>query len=196
MKILEEPDVREILFRAMPDVPLSEKLGSLLWECLAAEGSLCLAGVGTFRLEAGKVCFDPWARKRVFLAYAKEDLPRVKPIYRFLQRQGFDPWMDVFRLLPGQDWPRAIERAIEMADFVVPCFSRISCAKRGHFHRELRYALECAQQFPLEATYLAPVRLEPCKVPRRVQQQTQYVDLFPDPRAGLRRLLATLVSGG
>lgn len=194
MKILEEPDLREILFQAEPDIPLSDKLGSLLWDCLAAEGTLCLAGVGTFRMENGKVCFDPWARKRVFLAYAKEDIARVKPIYRYLKSQGFDPWMDVYRLLPGQDWPRAIERAISMSDYVVPCFSKISCTRRSHFNRELRCALACAEHFPLESTYLVPVRLEPCKVPTSVQQQIQYLDLFPDRDAGLRQLLATLVA--
>ncbi len=195
MRILEEPTLREILFQAQPDVSLSDKLGSLLWDYLAAEGTLCLAGVGTFRLEEGRVRFDPWTRKRVFLAYAKEDIARVKPIYRYLKGQGFDPWMDIYRLLPGQDWPRAIERAISMADFVVPCFSRISCTRRSHFNRELRYALGCAEQFPLEATYLVPVRLEPCKVPTSVQQQIQYLDLFPDVNAGLKRLLTTLVTG-
>jgi hypothetical protein len=194
MRILEEPHLRELLFQADPDIPLSDKLGSLLGECLAAEGTLCLPGLGTFRMTNGRLCFEPWTRKRVFLAYVKEDIARVKSLYRYLKRQGFDPWMDVYRLLPGQDWPRAIERAISMADFVVPCFSRTSCTRRSHFNRELRYALECAEHVPLEATYLVPIRLEPCKVPVSVQRQIQYLDLFPDFDAGLRKLLTTLVA--
>jgi hypothetical protein len=115
MRILEEPHLRELLFQADPDIPLSDKLGSLLGECLAAEGTLCLPGLGTFRMTNGRLCFEPWTRKRVFLAYVKEDIARVKSLYRYLKRQGFDPWMDVYRLLPGQDWPRAIERAISLS---------------------------------------------------------------------------------
>lgn len=196
VRILEEQDVHNLLFRSLPDLPLTQKLGLLLWDQLAVNGELCLSGVGTFRLEQGKVCFYPWQRKRVFLAYAHEDQLRVKMIYRFLQNNGFDPWMDIARLLPGQNWPRAIERAIESADFVVPCFSEIATRKRSHFHRELRYALEWGQRFPLDSTFLAPVRLEPCRIPRRIQQQTQYVDLFPDWRAGLHKLRTTLISAG
>jgi hypothetical protein len=33
-----------------------------------------------------------------------------------------------------------------------------------------------------------PVRLEECRVPRRISDQVQYVDLFPDWEKGVRRL--------
>ncbi|MCW5964841.1 MAG: TIR domain-containing protein [Bryobacterales bacterium] len=194
MTVLEEAQLRDLLFPQTQDVPLEAKLETLLRETLAKEGRLVLGGVGSFQLEMdGSIQFEPWTHKRVFLAYAVEDRLIVKAIYRFLRRQGFHPWMDSECLLPGQNWPKAIERAIEVADFVVPCFSQIACRKRGHFQAEVRYALEQGQRMPLDAVYLVPVRLEECKVPRKIQQQTQYTDLFPDFRQGLRLLLAALI---
>jgi hypothetical protein len=71
----------------------------------------------------------------------------------------------------------------------VPCFSRRSLAKRGQFQTELRWAMECARRIPLEQTFLVPVRLEPCAVPRRISDQVQYVDLFPNWERGVKRLV-------
>jgi hypothetical protein len=100
--------------------------------------------------------------------------------------------MDVRKLLPGQNWPRAIEGAIEAADFFVACFSQKSVFKKGGFQAEIRYALTCARQVPLDEVFILPVRLDGCRVPRAIQREYQYVDLFPDWARGLRRLLATM----
>lgn len=195
MHVLEEAELRELLFPDTQPCPVQKNLEQLLRETLHTEGSLVLGGVGTFRLsEDGHVEFEPWTRKRVFLAYACEDSAAVTAIYRFLLRQSFDPWMDTQRLLPGQNWPCAIERAIELADFVVPCFSRTSSKKRGHFQTELRLALEASQRLPLETTYLIPLRLEECRVPKVLQRQTQYLDLFPDFKLGLQKLQHALLA--
>lgn len=199
MKLLEEAELRDLLFPSPSPIPVQEKLETLLRETLlretlAAEGTLHLSGVGSFHLQPdGQLRFEPWTRKRVFLAYAVEDRSRVRAIFRHLRRRGFDPWMDCECLLAGQNWPQAIARAIEVADFVVPCFSRISCRKRGHFQAELRFALECARRLPLDAVYLIPVRLEDCAVPRAIQQHTQYLDLFPDFDAGIQQLVGGLL---
>ena len=42
---------------------------------------------------------------------------------------------------------------------------------------------------PLEATFLVPVRFEPCTVPGRIAEQLQYVDLFPDWEAGMKKVV-------
>jgi hypothetical protein len=100
--------------------------------------------------------------------------------------------MDVRKLLAGQNWPRAIEAAIESSDFFVACFSGNSARKKGGFQSELRYALDCARQVPLDEIYIVPVRLDGCAVPRTIQHQLQYIDLFPDWDAGMDRLLTML----
>jgi len=100
--------------------------------------------------------------------------------------------MDVRKLLPGQNWPRAIQQAIETCDFFLACFSSHSVRKRGGFQAEIRYALDCARQVPLDQIFLVPVRLDPCEVPRAVQAEFQWIDLFPDWNRGIAVLKAMI----
>jgi hypothetical protein len=97
--------------------------------------------------------------------------------------------MDRRKLMPGQNWPRAIQNAMETSDFAVTCFSRNSVGKRGGFQAEIRYALDCASRIPLEEIFLVPVRLDDCRVPVRIQREVQYVDLFPDWKKGFQRVM-------
>ena len=129
---------------------------------------------------------------QVFLAYAREDRETVEQLYEDLSARGFGPWMDVRKLLPGQNWPRSIETAIETSDYFVACFSKQSVNRWGGFQSEIRYALDCARRVPLDEIFLVPVRLDACRVPRSIQRELQYVDLFPDWSSGIERLLATL----
>lgn len=149
-------------------------------------------GLGSFELEEERVVFQPNGRVRVFLAYANEDRAQVRKLYDALQKAGFEPWMDEEKLLPGQNWPRAIQRAIEVADFFLICFSRRSVAKRGFFQAELRYALDVATRVPLEEIFLVPVRLCDCEVPLQIARRTQYIDLFPDWDAGVQAVISMM----
>jgi hypothetical protein len=157
-------------------------------------------GLGTFRPthhghERG---YDliPETRPRVFVAYVQEDLPLARRLRDGIAAAGCAAWLDKDKLLPGQNWVRAIRRAVELSDAFVACFSQRSIAKRGQFQDELRWALQCAQRMPLEETFLVPVRFEPCEVPQRIAEQVQYVDLFPDWDAGVKKLIRALKKGG
>jgi len=129
---------------------------------------------------------------QVFLAYVREDSATAERLFDVLSMEGFNPWMDVRKLLPGQNWPRAIEAAIESSDFFVACYSENSVNKKGGFQAEIRYALDCARLVPLDEIFVVPVRLNPCPVPRAIQRELQYVDLFPDWQEGTRRLLTMM----
>lgn len=151
-------------------------------------------GLGSFDLKDEKVVFQPNRRPRIFLAYGKEDRSKVKKLARDLKKAGFEPWMDEEQLLPGQNWPRAIQRAIEVSDFFVICFSCHSVAKRGFFQSELRYAMDVAACVPLEEIFLVPVRLSECVLPLRIARSTQYIDLFPDWAIGVKALVLMINS--
>jgi hypothetical protein len=58
--------------------------------------------------------------------------------------------------------------------------------KKGGFQAEIRYALDCARRLPLDQIFVVPVRLNECHVPRSIQKDIQYVDLFPDWDGGVR----------
>ena len=136
--------------------------------------------------------FEARAVHQVFIAYGSEDREQASELYDALEAGGFHPWLDVRRLLPGQNWPRAIENAIETSDFFVPCFSTNSVNKRGGFQAEIRYALDCARRVPLDDMFVVPVRLNACRLPRSIQNEYQYIDLFPDRAKGIRRMLSTM----
>lgn len=165
----------------------------LIQRCLLEGSRIEIDGLGCFDLDAKlRVVFRPNDRIRVFLAYADEDRALVRKLYTALQRAGLEPWMDKEKLLPGQNWPRAIERAIEISDFFIGCFSHRSVLKRGHFQSELRYALEAATRVPLDDTFILPVRFTECEIPRQIAKTLHYVDLFPDWDRGVDTLVSTM----
>ncbi|HXN49844.1 MAG TPA: TIR domain-containing protein [Bryobacteraceae bacterium] len=171
----------------------SDEIARIVLKCLEKGGEVEIDGLGLFRPdEHGSVVFLPQIQPKVFLAYAVEDRSAAERLFEGLLASGFDPWMDSRKLLPGQNWPRAIEQAISVSDFFVACFSGRSIPKRGHFQSELRYALDCASRLPLDEVYLIPVRTESCSVPARVQREFQYVDLFPDWEKGLQSILTVI----
>jgi hypothetical protein len=172
---------------------LARRIARVLRETLERGESVEIDGLGTLS-PGGKNGFRFVAQNqpRVFIAYVEEDLAFAKKLYRAFEESGFRPWLDKKRLLPGQNWPRAIETAIQTSDFFVACFSRRATSKRGSFHSELRYALFCAAKVPLDEIFLIPLRLDDCVVPNRISKQIQYLDLFPDWVTGVGRLIAVI----
>jgi hypothetical protein len=148
-----------------------------------------IEGLGTLQLIGGKVGFTPEVAPQVFIGYVAEDLKDARRLAEALRGAGCSPWLDKDKLLPGQNWPRAIQRAIETSDVFVACFSQRSILKTGQFQSEVRYALDCARRRPLDDVFLIPVRLDPCAVPARIAEQVQYVDLYPDWERGIRRII-------
>lgn len=172
---------------------ITRRIVRIVREALAEGVEVDIDGLGTFRrTRTEAVRFIPQTRLRVFLAYVEEDLSAARKLYRAFEQHGFRPWLDKKKLMPGQNWPRAIERAIQTSDYFVACFSRRASTKRGSFQSELRYALACAAKVPLDEIFFIPVRLDACTVPGRISRRIHYVDLFPDWETGVRRVIAVM----
>jgi len=173
--------------------PDTVQIAELLRQCLERGLTVEIEGLGVLRKKPdGALEFIPDNRPKIFIAYVQEDYLAAERLYQDLLRAGFDPWLDKHKLLPGQNWPRAIERAIELSDFFIACLSGRGVSKRGHFQAELRYALDCARRLPLGDIYLIPVRLDECRVPAELARQIQYVDLFPDWDRGVARVVEVI----
>jgi hypothetical protein len=178
---------------ASGEVATADEVASLVKRCLADGVEVEIERIGKFHpRDDGRFDFTAERRPSVFLAYAAEDAARVGELYEALAQAGLDPWMDTKKLLAGQNWPRAIERAIERADCFVACFSKRAANKRGWFQCEMRYALDCARRRPAEEVFLVPVRLEECEVPAAIRRELQYVDLFPSLAKGARSLVRAI----
>jgi hypothetical protein len=177
----------------MTDGSCVEQVAQIVIRGLAAGKVVEIDGLGSFVPDAvDGFRFEPRHLPQVFIAHVKEDAGFARRLYDDLEAAGFSPWMDERKLLPGQNWPRAIEAAIETSDFFLACYSGTSVNKKGGFQAEIRYALDCARQIPLDEIFIVPVRLDGCPVPRSIQRELQYVDLFPDWLGGVGRLVVML----
>lgn len=75
------------------------------------------------------------------------------------------------------------------SDVVLVCISPRSLNKDGFVQREIRFALDVAEEKQEDSIFLIPVRLEVCDVPTRLRR-FQWVDIFEDH--GFERLLRSL----
>jgi hypothetical protein len=171
----------------------ADQISRILRQCLEEASSVEIDGLGTFRRRGKGYEFIPSNSPSVFLAYVAEDVLAVERLYHALRAHGLNSWMDRKKLLPGQNWPRAIQQAIEVSDFFIACLSPSAVHKKGQFQAEMRHALDCAARVPLDQNFFIPVRLEECAVPARISREIHYVDLFPDWDQGVRRLAEAML---
>lgn len=126
---------------------------------------------------------------RVFLCHSSRDKAVVRKLYNRLRADGFEPWLDEENLLPGQDWRQGISKAVRNSDAVIICPSKDSVSKSGFLQKEIKFALDVAEEQPEDTIYIIPVKLEECEIPSRLRQW-QWVNLYE--KQGYNRLLKSL----
>ena len=126
----------------------------------------------------------------VFLCHASGDKPSVRQLFDRLSRiDRVQPWLDEKCLIPGQDWELEIRRAVRESHVVVVCLSKSSINREGYVQKEIRHALDIADEKPEGVVFVIPARLEDCTVPSRLAKW-QWVDLFIS--GGFERLCEAL----
>src|SRR5437660_12535254 len=94
---------------------------------------------------------------RVFLCHSSGDKPSVRQLYQRLKACNVDPWLDEEDLLPGQDWEYEIRKAVRATDVVIICLSNGSIGKTGFLQREIKFALDVANEQPQGTIFLIPL---------------------------------------
>ena len=116
---------------------------------------------------------------RVFLCHASQDKPAVRELYKRLAAEKWiEPWFDEESLLPGQDFDVEIYKATRDADAIIVCLSKVSVVKEGYLNKEIRRALDIADEKPEGAIYVIPLRLDDCKPSFERLRQLHWVDYF------------------
>ncbi len=126
---------------------------------------------------------------RVFLCHSSGDKPAVRTLCQRLQADGVEPWLDEENLLPGQDWQQEIPQAVRASDVIIVCLSRGSVNKEGYLQREIKYALDVAEEKPEGTIFIIPLKLEECEIPERLRRW-QWVNSLEEK--GYERLLRSL----
>ncbi len=137
------------------------------------------------------VAIEPKRLLRVFLCHSNVDKDAVRDLYQQLVADGISPWFDEEDLVPGQAWEAVIKKAVQNSDVVLVCLSNASVARRGFAQKEIKFALDVADEQPEGAIYLIPLKLEECEIPDRLKKW-QWVELF-HPK-GYQKLVSALRS--
>lgn len=126
---------------------------------------------------------------QIFLCHASSDKENVRRIYKWLKTEGFNPWLDEEDLRPGQDWDFEIRKAVKKSAIVLVCLSASSVGKTGYVQREIKLALDTADEQPEGTIFIIPGRLEDCELPERLKKYHRS-DLFKE--SDCRKLVETL----
>lgn len=126
---------------------------------------------------------------RVFLCHSSGDKPTVRSLYQRLLSESISVWFDEENLLPGQDWRQVIPKAVRSSDVVIVCLSKRAVTRAGYLQKEIRYAIDVADEQPEDVIFLIPLKLEECDVPDRLSRW-QWVNYY-EPR-GFERLMLAL----
>ncbi len=126
---------------------------------------------------------------QVFLSYCRDDAVAVRNLRTRLREEGFRPWLDEYELRVGSPWEQTIPDALRASDAVVVCLSRSITRNISFQQAELRVMAAMAEQQPVDAIFLIPVRLEQCEIPD-ILMKWQVIDLFePSGFENLKRAL-------
>ena len=116
---------------------------------------------------------------RVFLCHATEDRPATRELYKKLAAEPWiQPWMDTEDLLPGQDFDLEIYKALRDSDAILICLSQTSVTKSGYLNKEIRRALDTADEKPEGAIYIIPVKFDDCVPSFEKLKKYQWVNYY------------------
>jgi TIR domain len=126
---------------------------------------------------------------RIFLCHSSDDKPIVREVYKKLRNDSFEPWLDEENLLAGQNWQQEIPKAVRNSDVILVCLSRNSVTKSGYVQKEIRLALDVADEQPEGTIFLIPLRLEECEFPEQLKRW-HWVNVYEE--GGYERLRKAL----
>jgi CheY-like chemotaxis protein len=128
---------------------------------------------------------------KTFLCHSKQDKAAVRELYFRLTRSFVEPWFDEENLIGGQDWDYEIRNAVKSSEIILVCLSNQSVTRPGYLQKEIRMALDAADEQLPGAIFIIPLLLEHCPVPERLAKW-QWIDYTqPDGWERLMRSIRT-----
>jgi len=131
--------------------------------------------------------------KKVFISYAIPDFEAATKLYNDLRPAEIDVWLDRYSILPGQLWKKEIQKAIKASEFFLMLLSDSSINQSGYLEAELDYELKQFDEISDEKKILIPVRLNEFEINNNKRlKELQWIDLFPDWKNGVKKIIETV----
>lgn len=178
--IREKTQTENLIFGAMIDSALEDKVQITILATGEHEKENSFDIIST---DSSNVILDEGLstskrRIKVFLCHSSDDKTTVRKLYqRLFSRRSVDVWLDEARLLPGENWNYEIIKAVKDSDIVIVCLSQNSISKEGYIQKEIKHALDVADEKPEGTIFIIPLKLEECQVPQRLNNW-QWVNYY------------------
>jgi Response regulator containing a CheY-like receiver domain and an HTH DNA-binding domain len=144
-----------------------------LTDSKSINGSGTIVGRDVHAISAGRdiistintfhIFFDQPAE--IFVSYARTDVELVRGIYETLLSKNHRLWMDVYSIKGGENWFRAITKAINECEIFLAVLSNNSVSRRGVIQKELKKALDKWEGMLPDDIYIIPIRIDDCPIP-------------------------------
>jgi WD40 repeat protein len=142
------------------------------------------------------------AVSHIFISYVREDSDRINRLKASLDAAGVHTWIDHENIRVGENWPDAVRKAVEGADFFIACYSKsFVVQERTEMWEELRQARDELRKRPPKPWFL-PVLLDNVEVPDLRVSAGERLGLYQsvplyegDWAAGVERLLREIKPG-
>jgi TolB-like protein len=122
--------------------------------------------------------------QQFFLSYSRQDSEFALKLARDLRADGLPVWIDQLSLVPGRNWDRSIEAALNASAGVIVLLSPDSI-KSDNVLDEVALAVD-------ESKEILPVLLADCSIPLRLRRKQHIGFVGSDYASGLSRLKQAL----
>jgi hypothetical protein len=123
----------------------------------------------------------------LFVCFSSKDKAVALDVVEFLEAEGLKCWISARDVAPGYNYQETIVHALEAARGIVFLFSE-SSALSGEIRKEL--SIGGSIDLPLFPLRLSPI--SPSGALRYELATRQWIDLFPDRKKALRKLVETI----
>lgn len=106
---------------------------------------------------------------QIFISYARPDREKAEEIYKRLEKEGFDPWLDSRKIKGGQNWDFEIKRSLDRSSIVVIIWSENSRDRRGYVQREIKIALDKLQEKLIDDIFIIPILMNNIDIPDQLK---------------------------
>lgn len=124
-----------------------------------------------------ELMFDRIIKKthsKIFISYSQEDKYIAEKFFNKLKKEGFEPWLDVKSIKPGEDLQNSIDKAIQKTDLFIVLVSK-NIIQDERVKKEIQVALNIAQRKLDKEIFVLPIKIDNSEVPNTLSN-FKYLD--------------------